>query len=110
MVRTSEVPMRSGGENSMSMEAPEEYKARRSSSLMDNTYTTHTGQFYIVSSSYTVMRSYYSAAGSLSAVEVGTKADILFFFFYFTAANCLCHSSAKRIMLLYNWIINEKGN
>lgn len=45
MVNTSEVPIRSGGENSMSMEAPDEYRARRSSSLIDNTYT-HT--FHII--------------------------------------------------------------
>lgn len=37
MVNISEVPMRSGGENSISMEAPDEYSARRSSSLMDST-------------------------------------------------------------------------
>lgn len=38
MVNISEVPMRSGGENSMSTDAPEEYRARRNSSLIDSTY------------------------------------------------------------------------
>ena len=39
MVNISEGPMRSGGENSMSTDAPEEYRARRNSSLIDSTYT-----------------------------------------------------------------------
>lgn len=44
IVNISEVPMRSGGENSMSTEAADEYSARRSSSLIDSTCTL---QFYI---------------------------------------------------------------